>query len=205
MLQPLHLLSALCAASVLALAAPVQCAELTGTLKSIQQRKAIRIGFAPDAYPMSFLADNGEAQGYSIDLCRRIAEDAGKAVGVDALRIEYVPVSLEERFDAVASGKIDMECATSTITLSRLEKVDFTSMSFVDGGSLLVKKGSAIRNVAGLVDETVAVIPGTTSDKALRAALAKSYVNAKVITVKDHSEGLAVVASGKATAYASDR
>ena len=183
----------------------MQCAELTGTLKSIQQRKAIRIGFAPDAYPMSFLADNGEAQGYSIDLCRRIAEDAGKAVGVDALRIEYVPVSLEERFDAVASGKIDMECATSTITLSRLEKVDFTSMSFVDGGSLLVKKGSAIRNVAGLVDETVAVIPGTTSDKALRAALTKSYVNAKVITVKDHAEGLAAVESGKATAYASDR
>ena len=205
MLQPLRLLSALCAASVLLLAAPVQCAELTGTLKSIQQRKAIRIGFAPDAYPMSFLADNGEAQGYSIDLCRRIAEDAGKAVGVDALRIEYVPVSLEERFDAVASGKIDMECATSTITLSRLEKVDFTSMSFVDGGSLLVKKGSAIRNVAGLVDETVAVIPGTTSDKALRAALTKSYVNAKVITVKDHAEGLAAVESGKATAYASDR
>lgn len=205
MLQPLHFLSALCAASALVLAAPVQCAELTGTLKSIQQRKAIRIGFAPDAYPMSFLADNSEAQGYSIDLCRRIAEDAGKAVGVDALRIEYVPVTLEERFDAVASGKIDIECATSTITLSRLEKVDFTSMSFVDGGSLLVKKGSAIRNVAGLVDETVAVIPGTTSDKALRAALAKTYVNAKVITVKDHAEGLAAVESGKATAYASDR
>jgi ABC-type amino acid transport substrate-binding protein len=205
MLKPLHLLSAVCAAALCSLAMPAQCAELTGTLKSIQERKAIRIGFARDAYPMSFLADNGEAQGYSIDLCRRIAQDVGKAVGVDALKIEYVPVTLEERFDAVASGKVDIECATSTITLSRLEKVDFTSMSFVDGGSLLVKKGSAIRNVAGLVDETVAVIPGTTSDKALRAALAKSYVNAKVIEVKDHAEGLDAVESGKASAYASDR
>jgi ABC-type amino acid transport substrate-binding protein len=205
MLKPLHLLSAVCVAAVLLPAIPAQCAELTGTLKSIQARKAIRIGFARDAYPMSFLADSGEAQGYSIDLCRHIAEAAGKAVGVDPLKIEYVPVTLDERFDAVASGKIDIECATSTITLSRQEKVDFTSMSFVDGGSLLVKKGSAIRNVASLVDETVAVIPGTTSDTALRAALAKSYVNAKVMPVKDHPEGLAAVESGKATAYASDR
>ena len=132
-------------------------------------------------------------------MCRQIAEAAGKAVGVDPLKIEYVPVTLDERFDAVASCKIDIECATCTITLGRLEKVHFTSMSFVDGGSLLVKKGSAIHNVAGLVDETVAVIPGTTSDKALRAALAKSFVDAKVIEVKDHGEGMAAVESGKAT------
>jgi ABC-type amino acid transport substrate-binding protein len=70
MLKPLHLLSAVCAAAGLLLAVSAQCAELTGTLKSIQERKAIRIGFARDAYPMSFLGDNGEAQGYSIDLCR---------------------------------------------------------------------------------------------------------------------------------------
>ena len=78
-------------------------------------------------------------------------------------------------------------------------------MSFVDGGSLLVKKGAAINNVASLIDETVAVISGTTTETALRAALAKSYVNAKVIAVKDHGEGLAAVESGKATAYATDR
>ncbi len=205
MLKPLHLLFAVCAATLLPLPVSAQGVEITGTLKAIHARKAIRIGFARDAYPMSFLADNGEAQGYSIDLCRRIAEDAGKAVGLDPLKIEYVPVTLDERFDAVASGKIDIECATSTITLGRLEKVDFTSMSFVDGGSLLVKKGSAIHNVASLVDETVAVIPGTTSDKALRVALAKSFVNAKVIEVRNHGDGLAAVESGKATAYASDR
>ena len=205
MLKLLQPILAACAVALLSLPICAQSAELTGTLKSIQARKSIRIGFARDAFPLSFLADNGEAQGYSIDLCRRIAEDVGKAVGVQPLKIEYVPVTLDERFDAVASGKIDIECATSTITLGRLEKVDFTNMSFVDGGSLLVKKGSAIRNIASLVDETVAVIPGTTSEKALRAALSKSYVNAKVIEVKDHSEGLAAVESGKATAYASDR
>lgn len=203
--KSLYLLPALFAAFSLALAVPAQAADLTGTLKAIQDRKSIRIGYYADAYPMSFAGDKGEAQGYSVDMCRRIAEDAGRAVGVDPLKVEYVQLTLDGRFDAVASGKVDIECGTTTITLSRMEKVDFTNMSFVDGGSLLVKKGAAISTVASLIDETVAVIPGTTTDKALRAALAKSYANTKVINVKDHSEGMAAVEAGKATAYASDR
>jgi len=203
--KSLYLLPALFAAFSLALAVPAQAADLTGTLKAIHDRKSIRIGYYADAYPMSFAGDKGEAQGYSVDMCQRIAEDAGRAVGVDPLKVEYVQLTLDGRFDAVASGKVDIECGTTTITLSRMEKVDFTNMSFVDGGSLLVKKGAAISTVASLIDETVAVIPGTTTDKALRAALAKSYANTKVITVKDHSEGMAAVEAGKATAYATDR
>jgi len=186
-------------------AAPAGAAELTGTLKAIKARGAILIGYPPDAYPMAFAGENGIGEGYSVDLCREIAKDVGKALGVEQIAVRYVPVTLDGRFDAVASGKVDIECGTSTMTLSRMEKVDFTNMTFVDGGSLLVKKGSAIRNIVSLVDESVAVIPGTTTERALRDALAKSYVNAKVITVKDHGEGIAAVESGKVSAYASDR
>jgi glutamate/aspartate transport system substrate-binding protein len=178
---------------------------LTGTLKAIKDRKAVLIGYLKDAYPMSSLGADGKPAGYSIDLCRVIAEQAGKAVGLDPVDIQYVPITLDGRIDAITSGKIDIECGSSTITLSRMQKVDFTNMTFLSGGSLLVKKGSAIRSVAGLVDETVAVIPGTTTEKSLRDALAKTYVKAKVIEVPDHAAGMAALDSGKATAYASDR
>ena len=189
-MKPLSLLPALIAALTLALTVPVHSAEsLTGTLKAIKERKAIRIGHLTDAYPMSFVGPGGEVEGYSIELCKRIAEEVGKTVGITPLKIEYVPTTLEGRFDAVASGKVDIECGTSTITLSRMERVDFTNLSFVDGGGLLVRKGSAINNVAGLVDETVAVIPGTTTEKSLRAALSRSFIKATVIPVKDHARG----------------
>jgi len=178
---------------------------LGGTLKAIKERKAIVIGYLTDAYPLSFLSAEQSPVGYSIDLCRLIAQEAGKAIGVEPLEIRYVPVSLAERFDAVARGKIDIECGTSTITLSRMEKVDFTAMTFLDGGSLLVRKGSAIHNLASLVDESVGVIPGTTTEPALRQALANAYVNAKVVAVKDHAEGMAALEAGKIGAYASDR
>jgi ABC-type amino acid transport substrate-binding protein len=177
----------------------------TGTLKAIKDRKAVLVGYLKDAFPMSSLGTDGKPAGYSIDLCRVIAEQAGKAAGLDPVNIQYVPITLDGRVDAITSGKIDIECGTSTITLSRMQKVDFTNMTFLSGGSLLVKKGSAIRRNAALVDETVAVIPGTTTEKSLRDALAKTYVKAKVIEVADHAAGMAALDSGKATAYASDR
>jgi ABC-type amino acid transport substrate-binding protein len=178
---------------------------LVGTLKAIKDRKAVVIGYVKDAYPMSFVGPDGQPSGYSIQLCRAIAAEAGKALGFERIDIQFVPVTLENRFDAVVSGKVDIECATSTITLARMQKVDFTNMTFLSGGSLLIKKGSAIRNIAGLVDESVAVIPGTTTDRALREALTKSYVNAKIVEVADHGAGIAALEAGKVTAYASDR
>lgn len=193
-------------AALIAFASPVGAQEGSGgTLKTIQARKSVLVGYVKDAFPMSFSGEDGKPQGYSIDLCERIAQEAGKAAGLPQVDVVYVPVTLEERFDAVARGKIDIECATSTITLARMQKVDFTYITFLDGGSLLVKRGSAIHGIAGLVDETVGVIPGTTTEPALREALARAYIPAKVVTVKDHAEGMAALRAGRITAYASDR
>lgn len=192
--------------SLIGIGTGVSAAEpLTGTLKAIHERGAVVIGYVKDANLMSFVGADGQPAGYSVDLCRAIAEDAAKAAGLAQTKIQYVPVTLDNRFDMVAGGKVDIECATTTITLSRMEKVDFTNMTFVSGGSLLVKRGSAIHGVTGLVDESVAVIPGTTTETALRAALEKSYVKTKVVAVKDHPEGIAALQSGKVSAYASDR
>jgi len=192
-------------AAMLCVAVPAPAQTTSPTLKAIEARKAIVIGYPKDAYPMAFEGENGIAQGYSIDLCRRIAEEVGATLKMERIEVRYMPVTLASRFDDVAGGKVDIECGTSTVTLSRMQKVDFTNLTFVDGGSLLIRKGAAIRNIASLVDETVAVIPGTTTDRALRAALSRSFVNAKIVEVPDHLAGIKAVESGKVTAYASDR
>jgi len=199
-------LRALIAAYLTLLAAGAVAADPSGgTLKAIKERGAVVIGYLSDAYPMSFLGEDGQPAGYSIDICRVIAEDAAKAAGLDQVTLQYVPLTLDGRFDAVAHGTVDIECGTSTITLSRMRKVDFTNLTFLDGGTLLVRKGSAIGGIPALVDEAVAVIPGTTTQKSLQEALERSYVNAKVVEVKDHAEGMAALEAGKVTAYASDR
>src|SRR5262245_13758409 len=79
-----------------------------GPLKAIKERGAVVIGYLRDAYPMSFLGEDGQPAGYSIDICRVIAEDAGKAAGLEPGKVRYVPLTLDGRFDAVAGGAVDI-------------------------------------------------------------------------------------------------
>jgi len=189
-------------ATLLAFAAPARALE--GTLKAVKARKAFVIGYLKDAKPMSFQGPNGP-EGYSIELCRRIGAEVGKAVGIEKLEIRYVPLTVQTRIEAVTSGKVDIDCSTTTATLSRMQKVDFTILTFIDGGSLAVKKGSPIHNVEGLAGQSVAVLPGTTTEKALREALGAKSADTKVVQVSDHASGIAAVQGGKVAAYAADR
>ena len=67
--------SLLLATALLLAALPTQAAELTGTLKSIRDSGRFVIGFPTDARPVSYVDDDGNPSGYSIELCRRIAHE----------------------------------------------------------------------------------------------------------------------------------
>jgi glutamate/aspartate transport system substrate-binding protein len=195
------------AAVVLALLVPglAWAQELQGTLEKIKARGTMSIGFREQSVPFSFLGTDGKPAGYSIDLCQRIAAGIQQQLALPKLDIKWVPVTPETRLPAVVQGTIDIECGSTTNSLSRQEQVDFSNMTFVDGGGLLVMKGSGITSVQDLGAKRVAVIPGTTTDKALREAFQKSLVVAQVVSVKDHREGLAALEGNAADAYASDR
>ena len=100
------------------------------TLQTIKSSGMIKLGYHADAEPFSFLNPQGTPVGYSMDLCRRIAAEVKQELGLNDLKIELVKVDYENRFDAVESGKVDIECGTATMTLSRMERVDFTLMTF---------------------------------------------------------------------------
>ena len=106
---------------------------------------------------------------------------------------------------AVTAGTIDLECGSTTASLSRQERVDFSNLTFADGGSLLATDASMIRGVSTLGGKRVAIIPGTTTEKGLADALKKHTVTATMVPVKDHASGVAALDDGTADAYASDR
>ena len=156
------------------------------------------------APPFSFPGPDRRPVGYSIDLCTHIASKIQEQLGIN-LKLNWVPVTTENRLDMVASGKVDIECGTSTASLSRQQRVDFSLMTFVDGGGLLTKKDLTLRGVADLADKRIAVIPGTTTEKALSDGLRKRSVSAQIVPVKDHDEGRDAVLTSKVDGYASDR
>src|SRR5436190_1119972 len=108
----------ICVLACCLLVLPTSALAFEGTLKAIKDRKAIAIGYLKDAFPMSFEGPKGP-DGYSVELCRRIAAEAGRAVGIENLDIKYFRVTVENRMDAVAGGKVDIDCGTTTATLSR--------------------------------------------------------------------------------------
>ncbi|MGE5305143.1 MAG: amino acid ABC transporter substrate-binding protein [Alphaproteobacteria bacterium] len=194
--------NALLAAVVLNTAALGQ--ELEGTLKKIKGSSTFTIGYLTSAPPFSFPGPDKKPVGYSIDLCTHIASGIQQQLGIN-LKLNWVPVTTENRLEMVASGKVDIECGTTTATLSRQERVDFSLMTFVDGGGLLTKSDFKLRAVADLADKRIAVIPGTTTEAALSKFLKEEFVTVKVVKVKNHVEGLAAVEKGLADAFASDR
>jgi len=178
--------------------------ELDGTLKKIKESGTLTLGHLTSAPPFSFPGPDKRPVGYSIDLCTHVASAIQKQLGIN-LKLNWVPVTTENRLEMVASGKVDIECGTSTTSLSRQERVDFSLMTFVDGGGLLTKSDLKLVAVADFADKRIAVIPGTTTETALQKFLKEEFVSAKYVPVKNHLEGLAAIEKGLAEAFASDR
>jgi ABC-type amino acid transport substrate-binding protein len=191
--------------TALVLAGSAMSQDLEGTLKKIKDSGVLTIGYRNAAPPFSFPGPDKRPVGYSIDICMHVASVIQKQLGIDNLKLNWVPVTAENRIDMVAEGKVDIECGTTTITLSRQERVDFSLMTFVDGGGLLAKAGTNWRGLADLTDKRIAVIPGTTTEKALSDFLKKEFITVQIVKVKDRLEGLAAVEKGSADAFASDR
>ena len=191
--------------TALLLGGPVLGQDLDGTLKKIKTSGTFTIGYREAAPPFSFPGPDKRPVGYSIDLCMHVASAIQQQLGMANLKLDWVPVTAENRIDMVAQGKVDIECGTTTASLSRQERVDFSLMTFVDGASLLTAAGTNWRGLADLTDKRIAVIPGTTTEKALADFLKKEFISVKVVPVKDHVEGLAAVEKGLADAFASDR
>jgi ABC-type amino acid transport substrate-binding protein len=185
-----------------ALAAPA--AAQTGTLEKIRSSGTITLGYINDAAPFSFADAKGEPQGYSVDLCREIARGIGAQLG-RAIEVRWVPLTIQNRLDAVSARSVDIECSTTTWTLSRQRNVDFSLITFVDGGSVLTRAGAGLGRLADLNGKRVAVIKGTTTEQRLRDSLARYKVNAEVLTVSTRPEGLKLVEEAKVDGFAADR
>jgi ABC-type amino acid transport substrate-binding protein len=196
------------AAAALATLLPVlagTAAAEEGTLEKIARTGEFVIGYRTDSLPLSFQDRQGRPAGYSVDLCRRIGERVRQHFADEDIKVKFVPVSSEERIAAVVDGTIDIECGSTTVTLSRHERVDFSLPTFVTGASFVSLKGSGIQDTANLTGKRIAVAKGTTTEQKLRAYLAETAIDAEIVIVGDRTEGWARLNQDNVDAMASDQ
>ncbi len=190
----------------LTLCLPLAAAQAAdGALATIQKSGTIRLGYLPTSPPFSYAAEDGAPQGYSVELCKRVTESIRQQLKLAELRIEWVPLALQDRIAAVRSHRVDIECGTTTWTLSRQQEVDFSLMIFVDGATVLVRGDSAFLRLADLSGKKVAVVPTTTTATSLQMALKARMLDVDVVLVASAEEGLAKLQEGTVDGYASDR
>ena len=193
------------ALALLLAAGSVHAQGLDGRLKTIAATKTITIAYRADATPFSFMDDKKLVGGFSIDLCKRVVNSIERQLNLQGLQIRWLPVTTQTRFDAVAKGQADMECGSSTVTLSRLKQVDFSSYIFIASTGLLVKSASGLRSLSDLADRKIAVIAGTTNENAIRAQLKRRQLSATVLPFKTRDEAFAALEDGKVDAFANDK
>ena len=175
------------------------------TLEKIRKQGAITLGYIDGAAPFSYADANGDPQGYSVELCRAIAEGIGAQLERPQLKTRWVKLSIQNRIDAVRRKQVDVECSTTTWTLGRQKLVDFSLVTFLDGASVLMKLDNEARKLADFGGKRIAVIGGTTTETALRQALTKGLVSAEIVGIKTRDEGLELLRQGQVDGLASDR
>lgn len=194
-----------CLAALALLLAAAGAWAQAGTLDKIKRTGAIALGYREASIPFSYIGDDRQPAGYSVELCLRVAASVKRQLGLTELQVKWVLVTPGNRVEKLVAGEIDLECGSTTNTLSRQEQVSFSLLTFADGGSLLMKSGAGMAGLADMGGRRIGVVPGTTTERSLAEALARGKVKAEPVKLKDHAEGLVAVMEGKIDAYASDR
>ena len=194
------------AATAVALAPGLAFAQDGPVMKRIAETKTINIGHRDSSPPLSYVGPDGKAQGYSIDICLRIAEAAKEELKLDKLEIKFVPLTPQTRIPLLTAGTVDIICESSTHTLGRLRQVSFLNTTFLTGSKLLVRKGSGIKRLEDLNGKVLVAALGGTNERAAQVEIDKKGTKLKgdIVKVKDNAQAMLNMEQGRADAFTSD-
>jgi polar amino acid transport system substrate-binding protein/glutamate/aspartate transport system substrate-binding protein len=175
-----------------------------GILDRVRETQTFKLGYRADAKPHSYRTEKGEPAGYAVDLCKEVAAAVIQSIG-SAIKTEFVLIPVDQRFESVRDGKVDLLCDPSTITLARREMVDFSLPTFLDGASVLYRSNKPVQRYEDLAGKRVGVLGGTTTETTLRQSLEGLRINANVTVVRDHRSGMDMLTGDRIDAYFADR
>lgn len=198
------MLRSLVTVALLLLVSTAAAQPLEGRLKRIADTKTLTIAHRTDAAPFSFIDASKQVAGFTIDLCKKVAASLERQLKITGLTVKYVPVTAQNRFETIAKGRADMECGATTVSLSRMKIVDFSSYVFLETTGLMAKSASNFQSFADLAGKRIAVIGGTTNERAVREQIAGRKMTATVVPVATSQEAVAALDAGSVDAYASD-
>jgi len=174
------------------------------TLDKIKSSGAVTMGVRESSIPMSYTTGDSRFDGYHVEICRQILGEIKDKLNLSALRINYQPVTSQNRVPLVQNGTVDIECGTTTNNNARAKEVAFANTLYVEEVRIAVKANSGITSIAQLNGKKVATTTGTTSVQLLRRHEKANGVNFEEVFGKDHADSFLLLESGRADAFVMD-
>ncbi|HKY01333.1 MAG TPA: amino acid ABC transporter substrate-binding protein [Burkholderiales bacterium] len=183
---------------------PPPATSSADSLTTISNTQTLKLGYREDSAPFSYKSPTGQPAGYSVEVCKRVADSIKSQLKLAKLDIQWVPVTAGNRFDMVTNGNVDLECGSTSRTLGREERVNFSLGTFVEGGSFISLAATPLRRVKELNGRKLGVVPGTTTDASVKT-LASRGISPQIVHFATHTEGIAALREKRIDAYATDR
>jgi glutamate/aspartate transport system substrate-binding protein len=191
--------------SIVSVPGKVEAQEIYGTLKKINDSNKITIGHRESSIPFSYYDEKKQPVGYAMDLCNRVVDEVKIALKKPGIQVDYLMVTAQTRIPMVVDQSIDMECGSTTNTLSRQQQVDFSAVYFTTGTRMLARKALKAREIEDLQSRSIGVVGGSTNERAIKAMIDSGKLqNIRLTVLKDYADGLAAVETNSVDAFATD-
>jgi general L-amino acid transport system substrate-binding protein len=132
------------------------------TLDDVKARGSLNCGVNQNLQGFGAKDADGAYTGFDVDFCRAVAS---AALG-DPGKVTYVPLSAQERFEALKSGKVDVLARNTTWTMDRETAMPlrFAGISYHDGQGFIVKKLLGVTSALQLSGASICFQTGTTTE-----------------------------------------
>jgi general L-amino acid transport system substrate-binding protein len=181
---------------------PVFKAAASRTLAAVRKRGWLACGVHPGLPGFAFQSDKGMWRGFDVDTCRAIAA----ATLGDAKAVHFIPVSAEDRFFALQSGKIDVLSRNTSWTYARDTglRLEFPAVTYFDGQGFLAPKSLGLASADELNGARICVQAGTAAETNLADHFKARGLNYRAVVLKSETEARATYQAEGCDAFSAD-
>ncbi|WP_258718881.1 amino acid ABC transporter substrate-binding protein [Neorhizobium sp. BETTINA12A] len=187
--------------AVLAIALSATTALAGPTLDKVKARGHVVCGASQGTVGFGAPDDKGYWRGLDVETCRAVAI----AIFGDKDKVEFVPLSGQQRIPALQTGEIDVLPRTLTWTLQRdANGVNFTTPNYYEFTGFMVAKSSGVTKVEEMTGASVCVQTGSTTEVVVNDVSSKLKLELKPVVFDNVAATRQAFFSGRCDALITD-
>lgn len=173
------------------------------TLADVKARGKLLCGVNTGLQGFAAKDASGAWSGFDVDFCRALAA----AVLGDAGKVDFVPLTAQERFEKLSSGAVDVLARNTTWTMERETRLKllFPGVSYMDGQGFMVPKALGVTSVFTMSQAAICFLSGTTTELNVQDFFTEKEMAYTPVTFATVDEVLAAYEAGKCDSYSADQ